>query len=198
QPVPGSPPAPPGAPRPGGLAFPLAQPITPADANALLRRLRVDRSVLWAEPIRPSRLPSSSRVLGNKLMVRLVGDPTPDWDTLLPRWADLTGAPLTVERQIGNVWVLSLPAAVPEDTLAQVAEQLQADAQVQYADAATRAHAMLVPNDPNYSQQWALFDPVGGVNAPAAWDLQTGSAGVTVAVLDTGSTQHPDLAGRFL
>jgi serine protease len=110
----------------------------------------------------------------------------------------MTGAQLSVQRQIGNVWVLSLPAPVSEDVLAQLADQLQGDSQVQYADAATRVHALLVPNDQYYAQQWALFDPVGGVNAPAAWDLQTGSPNVVVAVLDTGTTQHPDLAGRFL
>ncbi|HEX7272283.1 MAG TPA: S8 family peptidase [Casimicrobiaceae bacterium] len=193
-----------GATRTGGLEFTLTQPAGTSDATAILGRLRDDRSVLWAESIEPSVAPrigtagAASQTASSRLMVRLVGDPTPDWSTLLPRWAEMTGVPLTVQRQIGNIWVLSLPAAVPEDSLVQLAEQLQGDAQVQYADAATRAYPLLVPNDPNYPRQWALFDPVGGVNAPAAWDLQTGNPGVTVAVLDTGMTQHPDLAGRFL
>ncbi|HSS69965.1 MAG TPA: S8 family peptidase [Casimicrobiaceae bacterium] len=187
--------------RTGALEFTLASPIGEADAKTMLRRLRDDRSVLWAEPIRPGvalKSRTASSVIGNKLMVRLVGDPTPDWDTLLPRWSALTGASMSVQRQVGtNIWVLSVPPA-SEDTLAQMAEQLEADAEVQYADAVTRVQAFLVPNDPYYPNQWALSDPVGGVNAPAAWDLQLGSANVTVAVLDTGSTQHPDLAGRFL
>jgi len=193
-----------GATRTGGLEFTLTQPVGTTDAAAILGRLRDDRGVLWAESIEPSVAPrigtagASSQTPGSRLMVRLVGDPTPDWSTLLPRWAEMTGVPLTVQRQIGNIWVLSLPAAVPEDSLVQLAEQLQGDAQVQYADAATRAYPLLVPNDPNYPRQWALFDPVGGVNAPAAWDLQTGNPSVTVAVIDTGMTQHPDLAGRFL
>ena len=187
--------------RTGALEFTLAQPVSETDANAMLRRLRDDRSVLWAESVRPSGAASigaGSPVVGNKLMVRLVGDPTPDWSTLLPRWMGLTNTPMNVERQLGNnAWVLSVPPA-SEDTLAQLADQLQTDSEVQYADAVTRAHALIVPNDPDYPKQWALFDPVGGVNAASAWDLQTGSASVTVAVLDTGSTQHPDLAGRFL
>ena len=188
--------------RTGALEFTLDSPITEADAKTMLRRLRDDRSVLWAEPIRPGLALKSgttaSSIIGNKLMVRLVGDPTPDWDTLLPRWSALTGAPMSVQRQVGtSIWVLSVPPA-PEDALAQMAEQLQEDSEVQYADPVTQARAFLVPNDPYYPNQWALSDPVGGVNAPAAWDLQIGSASVTVAVLDTGSTQHPDLAGRFL
>jgi subtilisin family serine protease len=189
--------------RTGGLEFTLPQPISEADANAMLRRLREDRSVLWAEPVRPTISlrsgATSSSAPGNKLMVRLVGDPTPDWGTLLPRWSAMTGAPvISVDRQLGNnTWVLRVQT-VSEDTLAQMAEQLQTDSEVQYADAVTRAHAMLVPNDPLYPNQWTLSDPIGGVNAPAAWDVQTGSPSVTVAVIDTGITAHPDLAGRIL
>ena len=188
-----------GTTRTGGLEFALAAPIATADAAAMLRRLREDRSVLWAESVQPSARPSASTsVLGNKLMVRLAGDVAPDWNTLLPRWMDRTGAALAVQRQIGNVWVLSLASAVPESQLAQMAEQLQADPAVQYADAAIRAHPLFVPNDPLFPLQWALQDPVGGVNAPAAWDLQTGNASTIIAVIDTGLTQHPDLATRIL
>ncbi len=55
-----------------------------------------------------------------------------------------------------------------------------------------RAHPSLVPNDRHYSLQWALNNPVGGINAPAAWDMSTG-AGIVIAVVDTGATPHPDL-----
>ena len=49
------------------------------------------------------------------------------------------------------------------------------------------------PNDPDYSQyQWHFFNPVGGANVNNAWDIADGT-GVTVAVIDTGITQHPDL-----
>ncbi len=131
-------------------------------------------------------------------MVRMLGDATPDWTTLLPRWSGLVGAPLRSTAQIGNVWVLTLNQAVPEDTLTAMAEQLQQDSSVQYADPVRRVLPTRVPNDPLFAQQWALSDPVGGVNAPTAWDLDIGSADVTVAVIDTGITAHPDLAGRTL
>jgi serine protease len=56
------------------------------------------------------------------------------------------------------------------------------------------------PNDPVYAQQWHLQMPaVGGtsaINMPPAWSLTTGSAGITAAVLDTGTLPHPDLVGR--
>jgi serine protease len=189
-----------GATRTGGLEFTLVQPLSPAAAAGLLTRLRGDRSVLWAEPIGapPPATSAPSPFQGQRLMVRLVGDATPDWSTLLPRWSGLAGAPLAVERQIGNVWVLTLNQTVPEDTLTAMAAQLQQDSSVQYADPALRVQPTLVPNDPLFPEQWALSDPVGGVNAPTAWDFNIGSADVTVAVVDTGITTHPDLAGRTL
>lgn len=49
-----------------------------------------------------------------------------------------------------------------------------------------------VPNDPQYNQQWHYLDATGGIRLPGAWDLATGS-GITVAVIDTGITSHPDL-----
>jgi serine protease len=190
-----------GTTRTGGLEFALAQPLGRADADALLRRLREDRGVLWAESIDASTTKAKALRLspfqGRKLMVRLVGDVAPDWDVLLPRWTDLVGMPLGVERQIGNVWVVTLSEPVPEDLLDGMAEQLQIDRAVQYADPVRRAFPTRVPNDPLYGQQWALTD-AAGVNAPRAWDLQIGSASVTVAVVDTGITQHPDLDGRVL
>jgi len=50
----------------------------------------------------------------------------------------------------------------------------------------------LTPNDTFYPNQWHYYEAVAGMNLPTAWDTQTG-VGVTVAVLDTGITVHPDL-----
>ena len=50
------------------------------------------------------------------------------------------------------------------------------------------------PNDPAYNQQWYLDT----IHAPAAWDTQTGSKNVVVAVLDTGvDITHPDIASNI-
>ena len=52
------------------------------------------------------------------------------------------------------------------------------------------------PTDPYYTSGslWGL-NGTYGVNAPDAWAITRGSASTVVAVLDTGSTVHPDLAG---
>lgn len=49
------------------------------------------------------------------------------------------------------------------------------------------------PNDPYYQNyQWNFFNTTGGADVNNAWNIADGT-GVTVAVIDTGITQHPDL-----
>jgi serine protease len=56
-------------------------------------------------------------------------------------------------------------------------------------------HPLAVPNDSLYPSMWHLT----ALNLPAAWELEKGSAGtVTIAVIDTGIVQHPDLNPRVL
>ncbi len=49
-------------------------------------------------------------------------------------------------------------------------------------------HSFDIPNDPLYTQQWNLHN----INITPAWE-ETKGEGVTVAVIDTGVTQVPDL-----
>jgi serine protease len=53
------------------------------------------------------------------------------------------------------------------------------------------------PNDTNYSKQWGYSSTTAGIRAPQAWDLGNGS-GAVVAVLDTGFTNHSDLAANII
>jgi serine protease len=54
------------------------------------------------------------------------------------------------------------------------------------------------PNDTDYAgKQWHYFEATGGLNLPLAWDKATG-AGVVVAVIDTGITNHSDLNANIV
>jgi subtilisin family serine protease len=73
--------------------------------------------------------------------------------------------------------------------------ELKSNPAVAYAEPNWIYHALAVPNDPRYSQTYGLPK----ISAPQAWDITTGSTGVTVAVVDTGvSSGHPDLAPNMV
>lgn len=60
--------------------------------------------------------------------------------------------------------------------------------QTEYIEANYQYHTLEVPNDPDYSKQWNLRN----INVEQAWD-ETQGDGITVAVIDTGVSQVPDL-----
>jgi len=96
--------------------------------------------------------------------------------------------------------VIKLPAG---KSVKEAEEEFEMEEDVEYAEPNYIAHAFMVPNDPYYSYQWHLDNPVyGGIQTEAAWDVSSG-LGVTVAVIDTGIAyedygrrykQAPDLA----
>lgn len=57
--------------------------------------------------------------------------------------------------------------------------------------------AALTPDDEFYGRQWNLAEERAGMRVPGAWDVSTGE-GAVVAVIDTGITEHSDLAGKVL
>ena len=76
--------------------------------------------------------------------------------------------------------------------------QLAADPDVEYVEVDQKMYPALTPNDTHYSSnQWHYFESTGGIRADQAWD-QTNGAGVVVAVLDTGITNHSDLNANIL
>lgn len=192
-----------GTTRTGALDLELDASRAPYTQNALLARLRADRAVLWAQVPPPESKLKAARAKaltgppGRKLMVRLA-DPGRSIDEALAAWSSRTGVALRVARTLGEVQVLTLVADVAQAQLANIAAMLEADPAFRYADPVRRARAMRVPNDPMFASQWALTDPVSGIDAPAAWSVQTGDPSMTVAVVDTGILPHPDLDGRVL
>ncbi len=193
-----------GTTRTGALDLALTKPVTEAAATAMVRQLRVDRGVLWAQFAQPAITAKSaaaglgSNLPGRRFMVRLKEGVQPDWSALLARLSASAGVALKAERKIADTWVLSTALNQSPETLARLAEIIQQDVDVQYADPVKRAYPKAAPNDPFYSRQWSLTDAVSGINIEPAWALQPDSASMTVAVIDTGILEHPDLVGRVL
>ena len=73
-----------------------------------------------------------------------------------------------------------------------------------YSLYARREKVNFIPNDPLFNNQWFLHNtgqtggtPDADIDAPEAWDVQTGSPSVLVSVLDTGlDLDHPDLSAN--
>ncbi|WP_411849988.1 S8 family peptidase [Stenotrophomonas sp. LGBM10] len=75
--------------------------------------------------------------------------------------------------------------------------RLAADPNVEYVEVDQLMQATLVPNDARLSEQWGFGTSNASINVRPAWDKATG-AGVIVAVIDTGITNHPDLNANIL
>lgn len=89
--------------------------------------------------------------------------------------------------------------------LARVRAALLRNPRVENVEYDYAVQTALMPNDPRLSELWGLHNigQTAGVtdadiDAPEAWDLQTGSASVVVAVIDTGiDYNHPDLSANM-
>ncbi len=114
--------------------------------------------------------------------------------------SDVAGVDLTYVRELStDAIVVQLGEWLALSTVSTIAEQLLSLPEVAYAEPDLLMTSLLTPNDPNYDSQWHYFAPTAGtygINLPAAWDKSTGAASVVVAVIDTGITNHADLAGR--
>ncbi|HND52200.1 MAG TPA: S8 family serine peptidase, partial [Pirellulaceae bacterium] len=125
-------------------------------------------------------------------------------DELVEQWvASRGGRIVTRLHSVFNGAVVELPDSAAEST--EVARDWSKAPNVEYAVADMRRSLAVVPDDPQFAQQWG-FDNQGqtggaadaDVDASEAWDYVTGSADVVVAVIDTGiDYRHPDLAANM-
>lgn len=98
--------------------------------------------------------------------------------------------------------VVALDQPLSANEAQALMQRLRADPAVLdvMVDQRVRPHA--IPNDPSFTSgdQWHLRSPgevPGGINAVAAWSRSTG-AGVVIALLDGGYTEHADLLPNML
>ncbi len=95
----------------------------------------------------------------------------------------------------GDAHVLQLPERLSLEQARTISRQLMSLPEIEYAEPDQILRHTLTPNDVQYVNQWH-YSGTWGINAPAAWDITTGSSSIVVAVVDTGITNHADLSGR--
>ena len=112
------------------------------------------------------------------------------------------GVALTYVRELADrSLVVRLPQTLTDPELQPILAKIAQLPDVLVVEPDVRVYPQVAPNDPRYGEQWHYFAPTAGTygaNLPGAWDITTGVAGVTVAVLDTGQLNHADLAGRIV
>ncbi|HLO29570.1 MAG TPA: hypothetical protein VK249_10570, partial [Anaerolineales bacterium] len=100
----------------------------------------------------------------------------------------------SIASEIGelNTLVLSVPAG----KVAESIHHLQACPDLRYVEPNYLVRiADVIPTDPAWGNQYGLIN----IRAPQGWQLDTGSASVTIAIVDTGiDLGHADLAGKLV
>ena len=160
--------------------------------------------------LKPGATQLQVKVREQRLMaIARLGD---DSDAVNPAETLVQGEPsqrvnkIFVEHGLDRVFVLKLDPAV--DVRAKV-DELRSHDEVEYAEPNYLIKLGSVPNDPQFSQQWALLNlgvsfgdfvttPNADIKAYKAWDITVGSPDVIVALTDTGvDLTHPDLVNNI-
>jgi len=118
--------------------------------------------------------------------------------------------PDTTIPSLSNIYKFTFPV---DTDIPQIMSEYNSDSNVVYAEPNylfTTSYAQQpipkeIPNDPYFSQQWALHNTgqTGGtfdadIDAPEAWYLEDGSDDVVIAIIDTGvDYNHVDLADNI-
>lgn len=115
---------------------------------------------------------------------------------------DLAGIELRYSRPMsGTAHVINLLRKMTINEAKEICATISLSPEIEYAEPDYILSPAAIPNDIRYSEQWNLTAPTSnyfGINAQKAWNTTRGSSDVYIAVLDTGSLNHADLAGRWI
>ncbi|MCA9302787.1 MAG: S8 family serine peptidase [Phycisphaerales bacterium] len=93
-----------------------------------------------------------------------------------------------------DVHTFWLPGGMTEE---QMAEILMRTGDYEYVEPDWQCFPHAVPNDPSYNSQW--WHKANRIDSERAWDYNTGTNDIIVAVCDTGvDLDHPDLAAGIV
>ncbi len=115
--------------------------------------------------------------------------------SLLTQFNERHGSQLSIQRTLGTGAQLIRLESLDEKQ--SIIDQLKNRSDVEYVVPNYRLYPLATPNDSRYGEQWQYHESSGGINAPAAWDINKGD-GAVVAVIDTGYRPHVDLMDNLL
>jgi serine protease len=119
-------------------------------------------------------------------------------ETMTEAGADVAGA----RSLTATLDVIDFEAPLTFAEAAPIAAALEERADVIAVGPNRRVYTLnspVIPNDPLFGQQWSMWNGGGATDystrAATMWSRTTGTSNVVVGIIDTGSTNHPDLAG---
>ena len=176
--------------------------FVPVDISSIQLGMVVNVSNDWARDEAPSRTydrslafvdPSSGQTVqaaAGELLVKLAPSVSLTAMTSLRPENDYQ----IMERVSNNDPVFRVKLDQGVDLLSAM-QSLRKDPRVSVVEPNYIAFPALVPTDPKYGEKFEF--PL--IDAPQAWDIETGSPDVWVATVDTGADRdHPDLAGNIV
>ena len=112
---------------------------------------------------------------------------------------------VNISLDLSTIYKCSVPK---KSDIISITEAYQCDPFVEYAEPNFIRHISGFPIDPDFCYQWSLYNTGSGesifikdectfdadIDAPEAWNVETGDGNVTIAVIDTGvDYNHDDL-----
>lgn len=126
--------------------------------------------------------------VAGQLIVKFVGGPNPQSNAFLNK----LGVRVIKASAFRGSQLITLPAGM---SIKKATDYFRSLSSVEYAEPNGIVHTTIVPNDTNYNQQYGMKK----ISAETGWDLEKGSAAVTIAIVDTGvDMNHLDLQGKFV
>lgn len=179
--------------------------VNDGSARELMRELRGDPRVAWAEPVFTYGSEQTPEYMTGNFLVALEGETTIDQ---LSSLHNVSGALIAQEHESFPYTLIemSLPADRDLDVL-DIVDMYHGQPGVLYCEPVFYFPAgHYTPNDQFYQQQWPLDNDNGNpgttgadIDANLAWDITRGDSSVIIAIQDEGvDVDHPDLVANVV